>query len=203
MLVQSATGFQVIGERELEGGAISPLDGDSPDIVLFDIDDAPDEALRLLLQVQLFAGDASVLILTSRAGHAVAGPLVLAGARGIVLKDMTADHLVNAIRRVHEGELWVDRATTARLITDTAKGLSAGAADPQRAKIDSLTRREREVIALIASGLSNKAAARQLGISDNTVRHHLTSIFAKLETHDRLELVLYALRHALTRPIAT
>ena len=57
--------------------------------------------------------------------------------------------------------------------------------------------------ALIASGLSNKAAARQLGISDNTVRHHLTSIFAKLETHDRLELVLYALRHALTRPIST
>ncbi len=73
------------------------------------------------------------------------------------------------------------------------------AADPEIAKIASLTRREREVVVLIATGLNNKAIAANLKISDNTVRHHLTSIFDKLDTHDRLELLVYALRHKLTQ----
>ncbi len=71
------------------------------------------------------------------------------------------------------------------------------AGDPERAKIASLTPREREVITLVAQGRSNKAIAEHMAISDNTVRHHLTSIFSKLEIADRLALVVYTYHHRI------
>ena len=75
------------------------------------------------------------------------------------------------------------------------------AGDRERAKIALLTRRERDVVALVSVGLNNKAIAIRLGISDTTVRHHLTSIFAKLDVPDRLALVVYAFQRNLARPL--
>ena len=127
----------------------------------------------------------------------VAGQLVLAGARGVVSKDRSAVHLLDAIRKVHAGELWIDRATTAQIIGHMARRRSRENGDPERLKIASLTPRECEVVSLVAKGHSNKAIAQQMKISDNTVRHHLTSIFSKLEIADRLSLVVYTFQHKI------
>src|SRR5262249_29478063 len=108
-------------------------------------------------------------------------------------------HLLNAIRKVCDGEIWIDRATASRLIAAFSDRRRAVAVESERARIDSLSRREREVVTFVADGLCNKAIAKKMGISDNTVRHHLTSVYPKLETRDRLELVIYAFRQGVAR----
>src|SRR6185436_659524 len=100
------------------------------------------------------AADARLVVLTGSTDRGLAGQLVLDGARGVVSKDRSAVHLLDAIRKVHEGELWVDRATTAQIIAGLTDKGSRQAGDPQLAKVGSLTPREREVIALVAKGHS-------------------------------------------------
>ena len=169
----------------------------APDVVLIDIDRAPNRALQTLQQVKKLAPDSRLLVLTANTDRELAGALVLEGARGIVSKDRSGEHLLDAIRKVHEGELWIDRATSAHLIADLADKRSRASADPEQAKIASLTPRERDVVALAAKGHSNKAIAERMKISDNTVRHHLTSIFSKLGIADRVALVVYTYQHKI------
>jgi DNA-binding NarL/FixJ family response regulator len=108
---------------------------------------------------------------------------------------------LHGLRRLVPRELWIDRATTSQLISGLTGDRQAEPANGECARIASLSAREREVVALITAGLTNKAIARRLGISDNTVRHHLTSIFAKLETPDRVGLVVYAFRSGLVEAV--
>jgi len=104
--------------------------------------------------------------------------------------------LLKAINKVHQGEVWLDRSLMGSVLDEMTQ---APEADPQKAKIDSLTDREREVIALIAEGLKNKQIGQRLFISETTVTHHLSSIFSKLEVSDRLELVIYAFSRNLAK----
>ena len=113
---------------------------------------------------------------------------------GVVQKRQSALALRRAVDRVHAGEIWLDRQTTATLLRGLRK---APPSDPEQAKIQSLTRRELEVVALIGIGLKNEALAARLSISQATVRNHLTSILAKLDLADRFELAFYAAEHGL------
>lgn len=174
-------------------------DGAPTDIVLLDIDDKHDLAVSLLQRAREGNGAALVLIVTTRCDLDLSRRLVLAGVRGIVFKDKSADHLLTAIRKVHEGELWLDRVTTAQLIADMSKRRRDEAADPERTKILALTCREREVIDLVAQGLNNKRIAARMDVSEHTIRHHLTSIFSKLGLPDRLALAVYAHRYNLSQ----
>lgn len=190
-LVERSDGFAVIADAD-ELGALP-----CGDVLLLDIDDAPKAALE---QLQGFrGGDAAprVLVLTASRDPEFGRKAILAGARGVVYKDRTPEHFLNAIRKVRDGELWIDRLTTASLVVDAA---ARRRDDREQAKIALLTERERDVIALVGIGLSNKAIATRMGISDNTVRHHLTSIFAKLGVADRLGLAVYAFQRTLARP---
>jgi DNA-binding NarL/FixJ family response regulator len=173
---------------EREGFTLAS-DGDA-DIVLVDHDDAP--ALR---DIRMEFGDARTIVLVSRADHESSAQLVRDGAHGIVSKARTGEHLMMAIRKVHAGELWVDRVVATTQIADLQRPGRRNDAD--RARIASLTARERDVVNLVGEGLANKAIAERLSISDNTVRHHLTSIFAKLGVTDRLSLVVYAFKHKI------
>mgnify|MGYP001040433458 CR=1 FL=1 len=122
--------------------------------------------------------------------------LVRKGARGVVRKHREADHLGTAIRKVSAGEIWLSRGGLSRLVDDMATSADVHPHPPQRGgAFMSLTEREREVAALIAEGLHNRAIAARLGITENTVRHHLTAIYGKLGVADRLELAVHALRH--------
>ena len=104
--------------------------------------------------------------------------------------------LLKAIRKVDEGELWVDRALMSDLYAEITQ-LNNGTSPAE--DITKLTQRERAVIALIAEGLKNKQIAERMFISETTVSHHLTSIFTKLGVTDRLELVIYAFAHRLAK----
>ena len=90
--------------------------------------------------------------------------------------------------------MWIERRMVAEFVANAAAG-----AGGHRARIDSLTRREREVVRLVAEGLKNKQIADRLAVADVTVRHHLTSIFAKLDVADRLSLLVFAFKNGLVQ----
>jgi two-component system, NarL family, nitrate/nitrite response regulator NarL len=161
----------------------------SADIVLVDHDDdAPP-----IRDIRAQYAQARVLVVTARMDNESSAQLVRDGAHGIVSKARTGDHLIAAIRKVHAGEMWVDRVVATTLMADLQRPGRRNDAD--RVRIGSLTARERDVVNLVGEGLANKAIAERLSISDNTVRHHLTSIFSKLGVTDRLSLVVYAFKH--------
>jgi len=114
------------------------------------------------------------------------------------LKQQAADLLLKAIKKVHAGEVWIDRSMMSSVLSDV-RSERHEETDPEAPKIASLTPREREVIALVSEGLKNKLIGERLFISETTVTHHLSSIFSKLDVSDRLELIIYAFRHGLAK----
>jgi DNA-binding NarL/FixJ family response regulator len=114
------------------------------------------------------------------------------GARGRVAKNQTPEILFKAIQKVHAGEVWFERVIMATVLGEMSRQNEA-------ARIETLSKREREVVVLIGEGLKNKQIADRLFISETTVQHHLSSIFGKLGVADRLELVIYAYRQGLVK----
>ena len=173
-------------------GASGPV----PDVVLLVLDpDEPgaDGVLRAALDAWK---PAPILVLSDSDNQQTTLALVRKGARGIVRKHREADYLGTAIRKVSAGEIWLSRGGLSRLIDDMATTADEHPHPPHRSGMFStLTEREREVVALIAEGLHNRAIAQRLGITENTVRHHLTAVYGKLGVADRLELAVHALRH--------
>jgi two-component system, NarL family, nitrate/nitrite response regulator NarL len=121
------------------------------------------------------------------------------GAMGLVEKEAAPEVLLKAVHKIRDGEVWLDRATTASVLAELSRSTEAARSDPEVPKIASLSARELEVVGLLGEGLGNKRIAERLCISETTVRHHLTSIFTKLDVHDRLELLLYAHRQKLIK----
>jgi len=170
--------------------------GPAPDVVLLLLDPnepGADGTLRAAIDAWK---PAPILVWSDSDDQQTTLALVRKGARGVVRKHREADHLGTAIRKVSAGEIWLSRGCLSRLIDDMATTAEIHPNLPHRSEVFSaLTEREREVVALIAEGLHNRAIARKLGITENTVRHHLTAVFGKLGVADRLELAVYALRH--------
>ena len=117
------------------------------------------------------------------------------GARGVVLKDAVFDHLSACIRAVMQGQYWLEGRPVQNLV-QVLRDLAAQTAPPPR-KTFGLTARELEVVGLITEGSTNKHIAQTFGISEETVKRHLTNIFNKLGVGNRLELALFALNHNL------
>jgi two-component system nitrate/nitrite response regulator NarL len=125
---------------------------------------------------------------------------VLQGCCGIVRRQTSRELLLKSIRQVHAGEFWLDRVTTATVISRLAKKSSGKGASSRpgiRDRSSALSRREREIVVLAAQGFKNKEMAERMVISEQTVKNHLHSIFDKLGVSDRLELALYAIHHDL------
>ncbi len=191
MLAESAGDVRVVGASASASGAIEPLGRLSPDVVLLDLDLGEEDGLAWLPRLVEAAPRSAVLILTALRDRARDEDALRAGARGLLLKDAPPDVLLSAIRSVAAGALWFDpRALAAR------GGEPPPASEP--AGIQDLTAREREVVALVAEGMRNEEVGRRLGISEKTVRNHLTAAFQKLGVSGRLELVLLAVRHGLS-----
>jgi two-component system nitrate/nitrite response regulator NarL len=123
------------------------------------------------------------------------------GCCGIVPKQTSTELLIKSIRKVHAGEFWLDRMTTADVIRRLAKkgssGTNVGARLGLREQGAALSHREREIVVLVAQGFKNKEMAERMFISEQTVKNHLHNIFDKLGVSDRLELALYAIHHNL------
>jgi two-component system, NarL family, nitrate/nitrite response regulator NarL len=145
------------------------------------------------------ASSAHVLVVTASRDVAWLDGAVMAGVRGVARLDDPPAVFLKAIAKVHEGELWIDRSATSRIFLEMARHKAAGRDDPERSKIATLTLRERQAIAALASDASapGKVIADRLCISEHTLRNHLTSIYNKLGLSNRVDLYAYATRHSL------
>lgn len=197
MLADGAGDLKVAGSSATASAALETLRREPPDVVLLDLDLGAEDGLAWLPRILEAAPGARVLILTALRDRARDEEALRAGARGLVLKDAPPDVLLSALRAVAAGALWFDPAVLA-----AGRGPGADAPRPRgEAGAGLLTERERQIVERIGRGLRNEAIAQELGISEKTVRNHLTAIFAKLGVSGRLELVVYAYQHGLaTRP---
>lgn len=198
MLLESHGRITVVGEATNCAEAIALAAQTQPDVVVFDLDLGGQSGLECLEEVRAAAESARVLVLTGVRDPLLHRQAVHRGATGLMLKDMAVETLLQALETVHAGEVWLPPTLIAQVLGElTGAPATRRAPDPEVAKIARLTEREREVVTLIGQGLRNQQIAQRLGVSETTVRHHLTSIFAKLDVTDRLELVIYAYRHHL------
>jgi DNA-binding NarL/FixJ family response regulator len=168
----------------------------SPDIVLLDLDLKGASSLDFLPSL-LANGTTRVVILSANRDQATLTQAVKLGARGVVSKEAPTEDVLLAVRKVHEGELWLDQALMRALLGQLVA--PAPAPDPEAPRITSLTARERDVIGMLVKGKGalNKELAEQAFISERTLRNHLTTIYQKLGVANRLELYVYATRHGL------
>ena len=197
-LIQSEPGMIVVGTaldriEALESASLRP------DIILLDLVLERESSLDFLPDLLRIAERARVLIVTGVPDAELQLRAVRLGAMGVVLKTEPASNLFKAIRKVHSGEAWFRRSMLAAIVTGILRETASKPADPESFKIATLTSGEREVIRLLGQGLRNKNIGERLFISETTVRHHLTSIFDKLEIADRLKLMIYSYQHGLAR----
>ena len=200
VLLQVRAGLKVVGEAGNPSEALSIAAREKPDIILLALNlDLFDGGLNLLPELLSAAGSqARILLLTDRRDSTTHCQAARLGAMGIVLKRETSNDLLKAISKVHAGEVWLNRSLTASLITSIARNdEQTKKAQAEAAPLELLTDREWEVATLAGEGLRSKEIGKRLFISEITVRHHLTSIFGKLDVSNRLGLILFLYRHKL------
>jgi DNA-binding NarL/FixJ family response regulator len=198
MLIEQDQTMTVVAMTGTASEALQLAARERPDIIVLDLMLGDEDGLDFLPQLCKTSPNSRVLILTGVQGTDAHRMAIRRGAMGIVLKQQAADLLLKAIRKVHAGEVWIDRSMMSSVLSDVRNERDEEA-DPEAGKITSLTPREREVIALVSEGLKNKLIGERLFISETTVTHHLSSIFSKLDVSDRLELIIYAFRHGLAK----
>ncbi len=198
LIESDSANMKVMGTASDIAEALTILEREQPDVILLDIDLGGVNSLDSMPLLRSITS-AMVLILTGARDSETHERAVLAGARGVVQKEASAEMILKAIRKVYEGELWLDRLTTGRIFSKLLDH-SHNPVSPEAAKIASLTSREREIIDVMSKqGRStNKQIAVHLNMSEHTLRNHLSSIYSKLEVENRLELVMYAVKHHIS-----
>ena len=197
-IVDSAPDLTVVGEAGTGSQAVELARAESPDVVLMDIR-MPDmdgiEATRLITA----AGDVKVLILTTFDLDEYVYAALRGGASGFLLKDARPRDLLDAVRAVARGDELLAPAITKRLIAQFT-GRRAAPPPPDRAVLNTITDREREVLTLVGRGLSNTEIARDLHIGPGTAKTHVRHLLTKLDARDRVHLVIIAYRAGLVDP---
>ena len=196
MLIEHDQQMRVVAMAGNQAEALERAAKETPDVIVLDLLLGDEDALSFLPELCEASPNSRVLILTGVQNPDQHRRAIRRGAMGIVLKEHAADQLLKAIEKVNKGEVWIERSMMGSMIQELSK---PAIIDPEVAKIETLTEREREVIALVGEGLKNKQVGERLFISETTVTHHLSSVFSKLEVSDRLELIIYAFRHGLAK----
>jgi DNA-binding NarL/FixJ family response regulator len=178
-LLEVQDDMTVAGEAGDGPAAISLAESLRPDIVLLDLKLPGMDGVAVLRPLR--AAGLRVLVLTSATEPSAAAAAVRAGAAGVVYKDIDPAALVRAIRSVHDGNVLLAPEAVGSLIRGS--------------RADTLTAREREVLAGIADGKSNREIARLLQVSEKTVKAHVSAVLAKLGVQDRTQAAVYAVRH--------
>jgi two-component system response regulator NreC len=189
-LLESEPDLDVVGEAE-DGHAVVKMACElQPDVVVMDIAMPLLNGLEATRQIKRDCPRARVLILTMHENEEYIRQVLASGAMGYILKDAAATDLIGAIRTVNRGESVLSPAITRLVIEDYLRWGDLKDVNPG----DDLTPREREILQLIAEGYSNKQIGEILCIAVKTVQSHRTNLMAKLDLHDRSELIKYAIR---------
>jgi len=198
-ILESHSGFQILGEGSIGSTTIvESLVRQHPEVILLDLDPNGIDALGFLRNLESLTGSSTVIILCDLGNDELARKALVLGAAGVVLKMQPPSALIATIESLSgPGKQEFQRKNSSKQTMAVAASENANRTSQRSDKINSLTAREREIIRLIANGLKNKEVANRLHISDITVRHHLTSIFSKLDVSDRQKLLILAHEHGL------
>jgi DNA-binding NarL/FixJ family response regulator len=188
-LLSAAEGLEVVGEAADGREAVEQVDALVPDVVLMDLQMPEMDGVSATREITA-RGRTQVLVLTSFSDTDRIVDALDAGAVGYMLKDAEPDDLIEAVRSVARGDSPLHPRVARQLLT----------ARSRRPTVAALTAREREVLELVRDGLANKQIARRLGISERTVKAHLTSVFSAIGVADRTAAALWAERNPLGHP---
>jgi DNA-binding NarL/FixJ family response regulator len=190
--VLEGAGFDTAGETADVGAPLTQaLAARKPDVVVV----GPGTVPSVLALLPVLFDQWPTIIITAPGDQLAQTSAIQLGVRGIVTTERSANAVVQAVLKVHAGEYWLDRARMAGLMTSLRR--TRGSPDPETMKVTSLTPRERDIVALVAEGLTNADVAARLSIRESTARNHLTSILDKLELPNRFQLAVYSLRRGL------
>jgi NarL family two-component system response regulator LiaR len=184
-------GIEVAGEAAGGEAAIEQGGRLHPDVVLMDLVMPGLDGLGAMRALRERVPSARVIVLTSFVDDDKLLPALRAGAAGYLLKNASPHEIVRAVRAAHAGEALLDPVVASRLV-------DALSADGDEGPLDRLTPREREVLELIGRGLSNKRIARELQLSEKTVKTHVSHVLAKLGVTDRTQAAVVAVRAGLS-----
>ncbi len=196
MLLNAEDGLCVVGEAGDGHMAVEVTREHRPDVVLLDVRMPRMGGLEACAEILTNAPGTGIIMLTVSDEENDLYQAVRNGASGYLLKDASTEEVARAVRVVAEGQSLITPAMATKLIEEF-KELAAASRESPHSK---LTERELEVLRLVATGLNNREAAKQLFISENTVKNHMRNILDKLQLHSRMEAVMYAVRENLISP---
>ena len=192
-MLAKADDLTIVGEAKTGREAIEGARKELPDVVLMDVRMPDMDGLEATRRIKEERPRTAVIMVTMHDNPAYLREAVRAGAAGYLLKDVSKDELLDAIRQVATGGAFIE--------SQMLKGMLSEAATPSAAR--NLTKREREILALVAEGLSNREIADRLVLSPETVKSHVAAILEKLNVSDRTQAAIYAVRNGLVEQPAT
>jgi two-component system NarL family response regulator len=168
----------------------------TPDIVLMDVRMPRRGGIDATTAIKDAVPSSKIIMLTISDEEADLYDAIKAGAMGYLLKEISIEEVASAVRAVHNGQSLISPSMASKLLTEFATMIKK-TDDRQQVPTPRLTEREMEVLKLVAKGLNNRDIAKQLFISENTVKNHIRNILEKLQLHSRMEAVVYAVREKL------
>jgi DNA-binding NarL/FixJ family response regulator len=189
--------IEVVGEASDGEEAVELVSTLTPDVVLMDIRMPKGSGLDACTAIKDLVPSARIVMLTMSDDEADLYEAIKAGASGYLLKEIPVYEVAEAIRAVYTGQSLISPAMAGKLLTEFASMMRDTTEQPTAARAPRLTDRELEVLKLVARGLNNRDIAKELYISENTVKNHIRNILEKLQLHSRMEAVVYAVREKL------
>jgi two-component system NarL family response regulator len=196
MVLEQETDIAVVGEAGDGAEAIAVVQESMPDVVLMDVRMPKRGGIEATKQIKELAPHSKILMLTVSDEDADLYDSIKAGATGYLLKDTSIEEVGDAIRKVQDGQSLISPSMASKLLSEFATMVKR-ADEKQAAPAPRLTDREMEVLKLVAKGRNNRDIAKELFISENTVKNHIRNILEKLHLHSRMEAVVYAVREKL------
>ena len=196
MVLESEEGIDVVAEAEDGQDAIAKSEEFAPDVVLMDVRMPRVSGIEATRTIRDVIPTAKILMLTVSDEEEDLYEAIKAGANGYLLKEISIEEVASAVRAVHNGQSLISPSMASKLLNEFASMIKK-TDERQQVPTPRLTDREMEVLRLVAKGLNNRDIAKELFISENTVKNHIRNILEKLQLHSRMEAVVYAVREKL------
>jgi DNA-binding NarL/FixJ family response regulator len=197
MVLADEDDIEVVGEGGDGQEAVEKAGDLLPEVVLMDVRMPRRSGIEACTAIKDVAPSAKIIMLTVSDEEEDLFEAIKAGATGYLLKSVSIDEVPAAVRAVHGGQSLISPSMASKLITEFAVLAKRGDERAQQVPAPKLTEREMEVLRLVARGLGNREIAKELFISENTVKNHIRNILEKLQLHSRMEAVVYAVREKL------
>ena len=196
MVLEVEDDIDVVGEAGDGAEALAKAEETVPDVVLMDVRMPKRSGLEATRAIKEILPNTKILMLTISDDEADLYDAIKAGASGYLLKEIPIEEVADAIRSVWAGQSRISPSMASKLLSEFAT-MSKRADEPRAVPAPKLTERELEVLQLVAQGMNNRDIAKQLFISENTVKNHIRNILEKLHLHSRMEAVAYGIREGV------